>query len=266
MDSNKNNKPKKKKKDRGRIIIILLALLLILAGVIIAAYPYIIQWVFNNRQQDLMDMWSQKKDGGLANTYDIIVGRTPPDDNNDDIMGNDDIFEEDIDAFFDYDYAYNNMIGILKIPDINMRSPILVGDTQKNLNVGVCEVKQSVRAGQPGNYILAGHYSRVYGRHFNRIFEIRVGSPENHGTSVFVETAEETYEYIIYERLQVKADDTWAVPINITEELRKQKEAEKIPEDCASIITLITCDYSFGEPYGRVIVKGWLNDNKNDNK
>ena len=47
---------------------------------------------------------------------------------------------------------------------------------------------------------------------------------------------------IVFEILFVRPEDTWAVPINIPERM----------------ITLITCDYSQGEPYGRVVVKGLL--------
>jgi len=228
-------KRKKDNKNRKRTIIIILAVLLILTGIIIAVYPFVMQKIFDNRLQNLMDEWSSRID--IAEPPSILDYEA-----DESGVDSDEIFEEDINAFFDYDYALSRMSGILKIPRINLTSPILVGDTKENLNIGVCEVKGSVRAGEAGNYILAGHYSRVYGRHLNRIWEIRIG------TSVFVETNTGIYEYIVYEILQVKAEDTWAVPINIQD------------DENISIITLITCDYSTGEPYGRIVVKGWLKE------
>ena len=222
----------KKKKNYRKTIIIILAVLLILAGIIIAFYPYFMQGIFDSRQKNLMDDWLSKKKE--------YVAESPPVSDYEDggeAIVSDEIFEEDINAFFDYDYALNRMNGILRIPDINLKSPILVGDTKENLNVGVCEVKGSVKAGEAGNYILAGHYSRIYGRHFNRLKEVKPG------TSIFVDSATGTYEYIVYEKIEkVDAKDTSVVPIGISE----------------SNITLITCDYATGEPYGRVVVKGYL--------
>jgi len=230
------NKTGKDKKDKRKTII-LIAVFLILFGLAIILYPHAISRYFNYRQQNLINSWMFKSSGiahqDIPDIPDDVEYPAVPLEAD---ALDDDIFEEDINAFFDFNYALQMMTGILKIPSLNLTSPILKGDTQQNLNIGVCELRQSVNAGEPGNYILAGHYSRIRGRHFNRLPEIQIGA------SVLVQTDYDSFEYIVYEILFVRPEDTWAVPINIPDK----------------IITLITCDYSQGEPYGRVIVKGRL--------
>jgi len=226
---------KRRGKKRKKRTVIILALCLICIGVVIASYPRAMAKYFEYRQKNLMDSWMFKNAG---TAYQDIPASPPREElfpSEADAL-DDEIFEEDVNAYFDFDYALRMMTGIIKIPSINLVSPILVGDTKTNLNIGVCEVRQSVRAGETGNYILAGHYSRIYGRYFNRLPEIKPGA------SVFVQREYGSYEYEITEILHVGAADTWAVPINVPERM----------------ITLITCDYSRGEPYGRVVVKGLL--------
>ena len=221
------------RKKPAKILLIRLAFLLICAGLIIAVYPYAASIYFNYRQQNLINEWML----GSAE----ISNREVPDSSDiraavfsiEDEILDDSLFQEDINAFFDFGHALSVMTGILKIPSLNLSSPILVGDTEQNLNIGICEVRGSSPPGEPGNYILAGHYSRIRGRHFNRLPEIQPGA------SVFISQFGSSFEYIVDEILFVRPEDTWAVPINI-------------PEYMA---TLITCDYSQGEPYGRVIVR-----------
>jgi len=231
----KNKRERKAGKKNKRKTIILLALCLICAGIIIASYPRAMSAYFEYRQQNLMNSW-MFKNAGIAHQD---IPEPPP---REELFPSaadaldDEIFEEDVNAFFDFDYALQMMTGIIKIPSINLVSPILIGDTKTNLNIGVCELRQSVGAGEVGNYILAGHYSRIYGRYFNRLPEIKPGA------AVFVQNSYGSHEYEITEILHVGAGDVWAVPINVPERM----------------ITLITCDYSRGEPYGRVVVRGLL--------
>jgi len=232
----KNRRKKEKDERKNRKLIFLLAVGLILFGLAIALYPHAIAKVFDYRQQDLMNSWMYKN-AGIA--YQDVPDPAPSDIVFPDPPGagaadrGDDIFEEDINAFFDFNHALKMMRAILKIPSIDLVAPILIGDTKENLNIGICETRQSAKAGAEGNYILAGHYSRIRGRHFNRLPEIRPGA------SVVVQTDYGSYEYIVYEILFVRPEDTWAVPINVAERMA----------------TLVTCDYSKGEPYGRVVVK-----------
>ncbi|MCL2773296.1 MAG: class D sortase [Oscillospiraceae bacterium] len=242
-------KAKKETKKRSRRKwAILLALLLILIGSGIAVYPYARTWIFEYQQRDLMNKW-QLRIAGIGG-YQNSTGQNQNDADNQqnglDASANDDsnglnssdlndngIFEEDANAAFNVNYALNLMTGTLKIPSIDLYSPILKGDTPENLNIAICEVADSTAAmGGIGNYILAGHYSRIYGRHFNRLHEVQIGA------SVFISDGYNIYEYKVYDIVHVKAEDTSAVILNT-----KEREA-----------TLITCDYSVN-PIGRLIVK-----------
>ena len=238
MNENFENKPVKEKKSKKKWII-LLALLLIFIGFLVVIYPYAASMYFEYRQQNLINTWIIDQAGLVPkNNQDNQNNLNNPNNPNaspeyaDEESLDDYIFEEDLNAFFDFNYALSRMTGTLKIPSINLSLPILKGDTKTNLNIGACEVKGSTILGNPGNYILAGHYSRIRGRFFNRLPDIQIGA------SVFISDGFYSYEYEVAEILHVKAEDTWAVQLNV-------------PETMAS---LITCDYGV-QPYGRIIVK-----------
>ena len=233
----------KKTKNKKKAVILIFAVFFILAGTIIAAYPYIISAIFNYRQQNLINSWRLQNAGiGYQTAPERLAGIADYDDEADEtpdaalsgyINGINDVYEENIDIFFDITRALRYMSGSLSIPSLNLTLPILKVYTEENLSIGVCEVAGSTaEPGGVGNYILAGHYSRIRGRHFNRLPEIQIGA------SAFINTLYGIFEYEIYEILHVKAEDARAVQLNVQER----------------ITTLITCDYSV-EPYGRIIVK-----------
>ena len=86
-----------------------------------------------------------------------------------DFVNEDGVWEENINPTFNLNYLLNNTEGIITIEKINLKSVILKSATKHNLDISVCAVLSSRTMGQTGNYVLAGHYSRIYGRHFNRI-------------------------------------------------------------------------------------------------
>jgi len=226
----KKNKKRAKKKFTKKKAIIILAIFTIFAGIFISVYPYILTAIFNYRQQSLMNTWILEQAGiGPSRINESLSAAT---DENAPFLINDN-YEEDINAFFDFSHALRAMVGTLNIPSINLTSPILNPETEQNLNIGVCEVAGSTAApGEIGNYILAGHYSRIRGRHFNRLPEIQIGA------SIFISNRYGIFEYEVYEILQVRAQDTWAVRLDVQER----------------IATLVTCDYSV-QPFGRIVVK-----------
>ncbi|MCL2775361.1 MAG: class D sortase [Oscillospiraceae bacterium] len=236
------------KKNKTRLtpkkLAITLAVLIILTGFGIAVYPYAKTLYYEYQQRDLMNKW-QLKIAGIGyqnsnkdsqNSQTVPVSETSANSGVNGVNGgdlNDDgVLEGDVNAPFNVTYALNNMVGTLKIPSIDFTSPILKGDTPDNLNIGVCEVAGSTTMGGIGNYIIAGHYSKIRGRHFNRLPEIQIGA------SVFISDGFNTYEYKVYEILHVKAGDAPAISSDL-----KERTA-----------TLITCDYAVN-PIGRVIVK-----------
>lgn len=125
-------------------------------------------------------------------------------------------------------------VGILKIPAIELEQPILEGATKQNLDISPATIEPTGRPGEEGNFAVAGHNSRTYGRHFNRISELQKED------EILVVTPDGTYSYQVTESFIVEAEDTWVLePVLDGEE-----------------ITLITCHYPKEGETQRLIVKG----------
>jgi sortase A len=139
------------------------------------------------------------------------------------------------------DNAYENesfiidgqtIIGIIDIPVIKMKSPIVEGVALENLEVGIGHFPGTASLGKKGNSVLAGHRSYAFGSFFNRLDEIEIGD------TIFIQSSKAKTEYIVYEKLIVVPDD-----------LSVLKNTEE------TIVTLITC-HPFYNPTHRLIVKG----------
>lgn len=136
---------------------------------------------------------------------------------------------KDVEAFsvvqgameFDKDF----MVGILKIPDLNVNLPIFKGITNSNLMAGVATMKRNQSMGL-GNYALAGHYMKNKDLLLGSLMDIKVGS------TVTLTDKQNIYEYRIYETAVVP--DT-AVDMILDEEAEKRGKP---------IVSLMTCYYS----------------------
>lgn len=137
-------------------------------------------------------------------------------------------------------YIKENTEGILKIEKIKLYQPVLKGITEKNLNISLASIENTCKLGEMGNYCIAGHRSRTYGRNFNRLDELALGD------LIEMITDNHIYQFEIFEKVLVKADETGLLKSNNTEQL----------------ITLITCDYS-QKPSLRLIIRGRLLDRGN---
>lgn len=125
--------------------------------------------------------------------------------------------------------------GVLSIEAIDLVMPILTGATRQNLHLSIASIEGTAKAGQPGNYGIAGHRSRTRGRNFNRLGEVREGDV------LQVETADGSYHYAVDEILLVLPEDTWVLA----------------GDGASRRITLVTCDPMI-DPTHRLIVKGTL--------
>lgn len=135
------------------------------------------------------------------------------------------------------EYINKNMEGILKINKIKFNQPILKGATEKNLKTSVASVENTGKAGEVGNYAIAGHRTRSYGRNFNRLEEVELGD------IVEVDSGDNQYKYTVTEKLYVYPEDVWVLNNN-----KEDKE-----------ITLITC-HPMVNPTHRLIIKGKIID------
>lgn len=117
------------------------------------------------------------------------------------------------------------IIGILSIPDLGIKLPILKGMTNANLLTGAATMKPDQTMGI-GNYTLAGHRMKNKNILFGNLMDIKIG------TIVTISDKKNVYKYKIY--------DTIIVPDTALEMLLDEK-AEKRGNP---IISLMTCYYS----------------------
>lgn len=217
------------------------AIVLIASGIGIIAFPWGKAWYFNRIQNKVMRLWIEAAESFKSSAYEESVylrenqaagKNTAAGIIDENIETDGGVWVENTEPVFDLDYIQNNMEGIISIEKIKLRAPILKNATSYNLNISICSVAGSGKMGQPGNYVLAGHRSRIRSRHFNRLNEL---SP---GDKVVVEDGTTFYEYFVTEVLYVTPDETWVM----------ENDGDK------ALLTLITCDYGTN-PTGRLVVK-----------
>ncbi len=133
------------------------------------------------------------------------------------------------------DYVKNNAEGILTISKINLKLPILRGASDRNMQISVAAMAHSGALGGEGNYAIAGHRNRTYGRNFNRLDEVEVGD------IIEANNGQETFTYTVTEKSYVLPSD-----VSVLASYKNKKE-----------ITLITC-HPMGNPTHRIIIKGQI--------
>jgi sortase A len=110
------------------------------------------------------------------------------------------------------------LIGILKIPKLDLKVAIGEGSDNDSMRYTVGHFTQTAKPGRQGNFAVIGHRSYRYGQFFNRLDEIKEGD------LIVVESAKHTYTYKVTEAFVVKPEDTWV-----------------LDETNNATITLITC-------------------------
>lgn len=198
---------------------------LIVAGILIFFYPKLSETYDNYQQQKLIQEWQ-------ASFQNIDLDEPDQDGT-----------EEQADAPVESDPAPeappgnaekdDRLEGMLHIEKIDLNLPILHGATQENMKTTLASIDNTGQAGQIGNYAIAGHRNRTYGRNFNRLDEMEEGD------TIEVDNGEDKYTYTVVEKLYVKPDEVWVLEGN-----GKDKE-----------ITLVTC-HPMGKSTHRLIIKG----------
>lgn len=82
-------------------------------------------------------------------------------------------------------------IGRIEIPDINVNMPIAEGTSKYNLRVAIGHYTPSAPLGQAGRSVLLGHRMYTYGRHFNRLGEMKIGD------TIIIENKQYRYTYTV---------------------------------------------------------------------
>jgi sortase A len=196
-----------------------LSIFLIIVGVLVIGFPKIRGYYYNYQQQKLLSLWEENR--GEETPYDSDEGEEPV---HSEGQGEDLQLKK---------YIEDNLEGVLRIDKIDFYQPVLKGESKKNLNISVASIDQTGKAGEIGNYCIAGHRNRTYGRNFNRLDELTLGDKIE-----FIDQ-NQIYQYKIIEKVLVTPEET---------EVLKGNGKDRM-------ITLVTCDYS-AKPSLRLIVKG----------
>lgn len=106
----------------------------------------------------------------------------------------------------------------LKLPAIKLSEVVLKETNQDTLNKALTQVKSKQSPGK-GNFVVAGHRSLVYGRHFNRLDELKKGDP------IYLENKTHVYEYNVVRKVTVLPNE-----VDVLLDVKGQKT-----------ISLITC-------------------------
>ncbi|MEI4769044.1 class D sortase [Psychrobacillus sp. FJAT-51614] len=114
----------------------------------------------------------------------------------------------------------NDVVGILKIPEIELEAPVLKGATTDNLNKALGMINGLDDPGTlNGSTAIAGHQSHVFGQFFNRLNELKIGDRFE------LETSTDTLNFKVFNIQVVK-------PENV--EILMRQEG-------ISLLSLVTC-------------------------
>ena len=68
-----------------------------------------------------------------------------------------------------------NVIGIIEIPSIDIRYPVMEGTGSAVLNAGIGHIPETAGIGERGNCVLCGHNGSRYGTFFTQLNQISIG-------------------------------------------------------------------------------------------
>ncbi|MEG2851548.1 MAG: class D sortase [Hydrogenoanaerobacterium sp.] len=112
-----------------------------------------------------------------------------------------------------------DVVAVLEIDKIGLKSPVLRGTTKQNLGVALTTIEPTGTVGLVGNVAIAGHNNFDYGRHFNRLDELE------RGDEITITDLTQSYTYVVIEKLVLKPDETAVLRQSNTQ----------------SLLTLVTC-------------------------
>ncbi|MEF9953008.1 MAG: class D sortase [Clostridium sp.] len=185
----------------------IISTILIVLGILLIGFPTL-ENIYREKELDLLEVkWEESNNSTRKNTS----GEAPQ-----------------------LSYKDRVVEGNLTIEKINLNMPILKGATEENLKISVASIYGENTIDGEGNYSIAGHRSRKYGKNFNRLNEL------SEGDIIKVTSQSKEYKYKVYNKLYVDPSNTEV--LNTT----KNKE-----------LTLITCDPVIN-PYRRLIIKAKL--------
>lgn len=216
----------------------IISTLVIIIGLILLAYPKVSEFYNNYQQKKIAKQWQQSLVISEEITDNVVGSILPGNLVMDEDSGDEEEKKRENEKKLTEEYMKKNIEGMLKIEKINLNLPILSGAIEGNLKISVASIEHTGNGGEFGNYAIAGHRSRTYGRNFNRLEEVEIGD------IIEVDKGEKKYKYTVVEKLFVKPEETWV--------LNSNKDIKEI--------TLVTCHPMIDNPTHRLIIKGRILD------
>lgn len=244
-DGHEPSEPPQKKKKRGALswLLLLLALACFAVGIYLIVKPKIIHKQQDDTSKKLLAEIDDDGDGAVitfkagdmkvnGEAYENIrrpgshmthVDECQP------------IVEDDPEEIV---YVYG--IATIRIPSIDLEMPVAADSSAYSLRVAVGHYPDTPLPGEPGQTVIFGHRMYSYGRHFNRLDEVKVGDP------IIIVRNGVTYTYEVTRNHLI-------VPAQLGDMMYRSFEDDRL--------MLVTCDPKNAPPGGaphRLIVEAVL--------
>lgn len=131
--------------------------LLIAAGIAIMAVPFFWRTTGEKQTEQLISEFEQTLEDDYDEETDVEEEQTS-------------ISKED-EAIL----KEGGVIGIIEIPGLDIRYPVMEGTTSKVLNAGIGHIEETAGIGESGNCVLCGHNGSRYGTFFTPLNQISIG-------------------------------------------------------------------------------------------
>ncbi len=241
---------KKNAKNSSRPLLITLDLLIVFC-LLGAAYFYIAPKIKSKRRSQIEASAVAKIDRELTQASDLSKSITITVDPKANKVSGESY--EDFGGEFKENYVYDkngnvvvNFIGALKIPKINLNTPIADDDNLVALRYGVGHTPESSPVGQDGRCIIFGHWFLDYGKVFNRLEEVKEGDKFH----IDMLANRTRYFYEVYKVASISDKDLYdrlfSDPVGVKSEI--------------VLVTCIVRNNDWRNPSGRYLVYGKLVD------
>ncbi len=239
----------KKQKRKNKVINIILDILII--ACFAGALYFFIEPKIRSKKQRAVEEDTVKKiqEQIVDNTNTGITIKVDPNANKVPGEAYESFGDDPIEPIDEYIYDENgnviiHYIGTLKIPKIDLETPIADDDSLVAIRYGVGHTPESANIGDPGRALIFGHWFQEYGRVFNRLEEIKEG---DEFTIDMVEN-QTRYFYKVHKAIPIETEDLYDRLFND-------------PVDVKSEVVLVTCivrNNAWWTPTGRYLVYGEL--------
>jgi|LSQX01.1.fsa_nt_gb LPXTG-site transpeptidase (sortase) family protein len=207
-----------RKRRPGSIMLNILIVILLVSGLYLIFEPIVGRWRQDNCSQQLLQNFDEG-DGTIVIGYDEFIVAGEEYDYYDDLETSSSSSTDSITTTASQTQTTESVtvtttsatttpkkiviqaIGRIIIPSISVKMPIAEGANLHNLRVAIGHYTNSPSAGEPGVAIYLGHRSYTYGRHFNRMDEVKIGE------TIIIETKTTRYTYEVDQIDVVEPDD-----------------------------------------------------------